>query len=124
MTTTDTPRTDAAQLWQFDTPVGDLHDAEIRIKAEVSRIEMLNRELNASKAEVEKLDKERRELSRELHLWEMGMYHKPKMQAKIDELKAEVDNLKAIADEQQAHLKKWDEAFKEWDVEVDASVTR
>ena len=45
------------------------------------------------KAEVDRLDKERRELSRELHLWEMGMYHKPKMQAKIDELKSEVERL-------------------------------
>ena len=51
-------------------------------------------DLRASKAEVEKLDKERRQLSRELHLWEMGMYHKPKMQAKINELRAEVERLK------------------------------
>lgn len=48
----------------------------------------------ALRAEVERLDKERRELSRELHLWEMGVYYKPKMQAKIDELKAEIERLR------------------------------
>lgn len=57
---------------------------------------LTDQELDASKAEVERLDKERREISRELHLWEMGMYHKPKMQAKIDELKAEVERLRGL----------------------------
>ena len=52
-----------------------------------------------AKAEVEKFYKERRELSRELHMWEMGMYFKPKMQAKIDELKAEVERLKELVNE-------------------------
>ena len=56
----------------------------------------LQRELKASKSEVERLDKERRELSRELHLWEMGNYYKPKMQSRIDELQAEVERLRSI----------------------------
>jgi len=47
-----------------------------------------------AEAEVERLDEERRELSRELHLWEMGNYYKPKMQSKIDELKAEAERLR------------------------------
>jgi len=64
MTTTDTPRTDA----MYETHTSEyqrrllsedlerkLHDAEIRIQAEVSRIEMLNRKLAASNAKVERL---------------------------------------------------------------------
>ena len=68
---TDTPRTDAVSdaKGMFQCSCGgdfkdlsrqlerELHDAEIRIQAEVSRIEMLNRELNASKSEVERLKK-------------------------------------------------------------------
>ena len=49
-------------------------------------------------AEVEKLDAERRELSRLLHLHEMGMYHKPKMQATIDTLRSQLTRAVEIAE--------------------------
>ena len=86
--TTDTPRTDATSV----DHIGFYSCATVP----ASFARELERELAESKAEVEKFDTERRELSRELHLWEMGMYYKPKMQAKIDKLEAEVERLQGI----------------------------
>ena len=91
MTTTDTPRTrmeTAHLLCDSD----DFEDVISTLKKEGKELE---RELNEAKAEVERLDKERRELSLELHMWEMGNYYKPKMQSKIDELEAEVKEIRA-----------------------------
>ena len=91
MTTTDPPRTrmeTAHLLCDSD----DFEDVISTLKKEGKELE---RELNEAKAEVERLDKERRELSLELHMWEMGNYYKPKMQSKIDELEAEVKEIRA-----------------------------
>ena len=92
---TDTPRTDE-EMWTTD------YHHELCNVVNTEFAQQLERELSHSlanqlktQAEVERLDKERRELSRELHMWEMGMYFKPKMQAKIDELKAEVERLRS-----------------------------
>ena len=91
MTTTDTPRTDAyTDPWNW----WDI------IPAEVSR--QLERELKASQEaylqSVERddyLTQALAEADRELHMWEMGNYYKPKMQSKIDELEGEVERLRS-----------------------------
>lgn len=58
----------------------------------------LEQELKASQAEVERLDKAYRETSRQLHLHEMGMHHKPKMQATIDTLRSQLARAVEIAE--------------------------
>lgn len=95
----DTPRTDAVTLVKCYCPrcIVGMHD-DMQLAAQYRKHAEWRERAEKAEAEVEKLDKERRELSRELHLWEMGMYYKPKMQAKIDELKAEVERLMSRID--------------------------
>jgi hypothetical protein len=95
MSNTDTPRTDA------------LPSTQIMLTAQSDPVELYQQlcacveykdQLAASKAEVEKLDAERRELSRQLHLHEMGMYHEPKMQKEIDKLQSQLAQAVEIAE--------------------------
>ena len=94
--TTDTPRTDAFgnNLVKCYCPrcIVGVHD-DIQLAAQYRKHAEWRERAEKAEAEVEKLDKERRELSRELHLWEMGMYHK------IDELQAEVERLRGLVNE-------------------------
>jgi hypothetical protein len=84
MKNTDTPRTDACSTERERILANALDKAiEMGAKAE---------------AEVERLDAERRELSRQLHLHEMGMYHEPKMQKEIDKLQSQLAQAVEIAE--------------------------
>ena len=83
MTTTDIPRMDVNQYADY---ILNHYDRNSRMDT-LCLARSLIENGYGSKAEVERL-------SRELHLWEMGMYHKPKMQSKIDELQAEVERLR------------------------------
>lgn len=82
----DTPRTDAL-LYPNGTMAANL----------MEHARELEREIDVLTAEVEMLDKAYRETSRLLHLHEMGMYHKPKMQATIDTLRSQLKRAVEIA---------------------------